>query len=80
MVAKITDGLDTLLEFYKYSSGTLDPSAHHASDRINLCHSAFEEALTRRFGGLIDRFPLYAPYPLDEATRAVLVEGIKRGG
>jgi probable F420-dependent oxidoreductase len=34
--------------------------------------------IVRRFGGLVDRFTVYTPYPLDEATRAAVVEGIKR--
>lgn len=29
-----------------------------------------------RFGGLVDRFTLYTPYPLDDAARACIVEGI----
>lgn len=33
--------------------------------------------IIRRFDGLIDRFTLYTPYPLDEATRAEIVEGIR---
>jgi probable F420-dependent oxidoreductase len=34
--------------------------------------------IVRRFGDLVDRFTVYTPYPLDEATRAAIVEGIKR--
>ncbi len=34
--------------------------------------------IVRRFAGLVDRFTVYTPYPLDEATRATVVEGIKR--
>ncbi|HKP42139.1 LLM class F420-dependent oxidoreductase [Mycobacterium sp.] len=34
-------------------------------------------ALVTRFGGLVDRFTLYTPYPLDDTTRAAVVEGIK---
>jgi hypothetical protein len=30
-----------------------------------------------RFAGLVDRFTLSTPYPLDEDTRATLVAGIK---
>jgi probable F420-dependent oxidoreductase len=33
--------------------------------------------VVRRFHGLIDRFTLYTPYPLDEAAKATVVEGIK---
>jgi probable F420-dependent oxidoreductase len=33
--------------------------------------------IVRRFHGLIDRFTLYTPYPLDEAAKATVVEGIK---
>ncbi|MBI3213636.1 MAG: LLM class F420-dependent oxidoreductase [Mycobacterium sp.] len=33
--------------------------------------------IVRRFGELVDRFTLYTPYPLDDATRATIVEGIK---
>lgn len=33
-----------------------------------------------RFGGLVDRFTLYTPYPLDDATRVSIVEGIKLSG
>jgi probable F420-dependent oxidoreductase len=36
--------------------------------------------IVTRFGGLIDRFTLYTPYPLDEAVKTTVVEGIKRGG
>lgn len=34
--------------------------------------------IVRRFRGLVDRFTVYTPYPLDEAARAAVVEGIKR--
>ncbi|TDO18078.1 putative F420-dependent oxidoreductase [Mycobacterium sp. BK086] len=34
--------------------------------------------IVRRFGSLVDRFTVYTPYPLDEATRAAVVEGIRR--
>ena len=34
--------------------------------------------IVRRFDGLVDRFTLYTPYPLDDAARADLVEGIRR--
>jgi probable F420-dependent oxidoreductase len=34
--------------------------------------------IVRRFGDLVDRFTLYTPYPLDEAARAAVVEGVKR--
>lgn len=34
--------------------------------------------IVRRFGHLADRFTPYTPYPLDEAARAAVVEGIKR--
>ena len=37
-------------------------------------------AIVSRFGGLVDRFTVYTPYPLDEPTRAAVVEGIKRAG
>lgn len=33
--------------------------------------------IVRRFAGLVDRFTLYTPYPLDEITRATVVAGIK---
>ncbi|OSC32569.1 LLM class F420-dependent oxidoreductase [Mycobacterium vulneris] len=33
--------------------------------------------IARRFGGLVDRFTLYTPYPLSEATVAALVSAIK---
>jgi hypothetical protein len=33
--------------------------------------------IVQRFDGLIDRFTLYTPYPLDEAARAIVVEGVK---
>lgn len=33
--------------------------------------------IVRRFYGLVDRFTLYTPYPLDDAARAAMVEGIK---
>lgn len=33
--------------------------------------------IVRRFGKLVDRFTLYTPYPLDDAARADIVEGIK---
>lgn len=33
--------------------------------------------IVRRFGGLVDRFTLYTPYPLDDTARAAIVEGIK---
>lgn len=36
--------------------------------------------IVRRFGHLVDRFTLYTPYPLDEAARAAIVEGIQRAG
>lgn len=36
--------------------------------------------IARRFGGLIDRFTLYTPYPLDDGTRAAVVAGITAGG
>jgi len=36
--------------------------------------------VVRRFDGLVDRFTVYTPYPLDEAARAAVVEGIKRAG
>ena len=36
--------------------------------------------IVRRFGGLVDRFTLYTPYPLDDAARATIVEGIKAAG
>jgi alkanesulfonate monooxygenase SsuD/methylene tetrahydromethanopterin reductase-like flavin-dependent oxidoreductase (luciferase family) len=35
--------------------------------------------IVRRFAGLVDRFTLSTPYPLDEDTRATLVAGIKAG-
>jgi len=34
--------------------------------------------IVRRFDGLVDRFTLYTPYPLDDAARADIVEGIRR--
>ena len=33
--------------------------------------------IVRRFDGLVDRFTLYTPFPLDDAVRAGIVEGIK---
>ncbi len=33
--------------------------------------------IVRRFDHLVDRFTLYTPYPLDDAARAAIVEGIK---
>jgi probable F420-dependent oxidoreductase len=33
--------------------------------------------ITARFAGLIDRFTLYTPYPLDDSARAEVVEGIR---
>ncbi len=36
--------------------------------------------IVRRFDGLVDRFTLYTPYPLDDAARATIVEGIKAAG
>lgn len=33
--------------------------------------------IVRRFDGLVDRFTLYTPYPLDDAVRATIVEGVK---
>ncbi|ORB76745.1 LLM class flavin-dependent oxidoreductase, partial [Mycobacterium timonense] len=33
--------------------------------------------IARRFSGLVDRFTLYTPYPLSEATVAALVTAIK---
>lgn len=33
--------------------------------------------IVRRFGEIVDRFTLYTPYPLDEAARAAVVEGIR---
>ncbi|MGU3497779.1 TIGR03617 family F420-dependent LLM class oxidoreductase [Mycobacterium sp. C31M] len=36
--------------------------------------------LVARFGGLIDRFTLSTPYPLDDAARAGVVEGIRSVG
>ncbi|MCX2932379.1 LLM class F420-dependent oxidoreductase [Mycobacterium sp. CVI_P3] len=36
--------------------------------------------IVRRFGGMVDRFTLYTPYPLDEAARAAVVEGVKAAG
>ncbi len=33
--------------------------------------------IVRRFDQLVDRFTLYTPYPLDDAARAAIVEGIK---
>lgn len=36
--------------------------------------------IVRRFGHLVDRFTLYTPYPLDEAARAAVVEGVKSAG
>ncbi|HRD11270.1 MAG TPA: LLM class F420-dependent oxidoreductase [Mycobacterium sp.] len=35
--------------------------------------------ILRRYGGLVDRFTLYTPYPLDDTARAEIVEGIKAG-
>lgn len=36
--------------------------------------------IAERFGALVDRFTLYTPYPLDDATRVSIVEGIKVSG
>ncbi|ORW24446.1 LLM class F420-dependent oxidoreductase [Mycobacterium palustre] len=36
--------------------------------------------IVRRFGELVDRFTLYTPYPLDQAARSAVVEGIKQAG
>lgn len=33
--------------------------------------------IIRRFDGLVDRFTLYTPYPLDDAVRSAIVEGIR---
>lgn len=33
--------------------------------------------IAQRFGALVDRFTLYTPYPLDESTRAAVVEGVR---
>lgn len=33
--------------------------------------------IVQRFGALVDRFTLYTPYPLDETTKAAVVEGVK---
>jgi probable F420-dependent oxidoreductase len=33
--------------------------------------------IVRRFHGLVDRFTLYTPFPLDDTARAAIVEGIK---
>lgn len=33
--------------------------------------------IVSRFGGLVDRFTFYTPYPLDDATKATIVEGVK---
>jgi probable F420-dependent oxidoreductase len=35
--------------------------------------------IARRFSGLVDRFTLYTPYPLDDETRAVVVSAIRGG-
>jgi probable F420-dependent oxidoreductase len=35
--------------------------------------------IVARFDGLIDRFTLYTPYPLDEKAQAEIVEGVKAG-
>ncbi|MCV7229994.1 TIGR03617 family F420-dependent LLM class oxidoreductase [Mycolicibacterium komossense] len=35
--------------------------------------------IVRRFGGLVDRFTLYTPYPLDEAAKATVIEGVRAG-
>ncbi|WP_273735353.1 LLM class F420-dependent oxidoreductase [Mycolicibacterium septicum] len=37
-------------------------------------------AVVARFGGLVDRFTLYTPYPLDDAATATVIEGIKAAG
>jgi alkanesulfonate monooxygenase SsuD/methylene tetrahydromethanopterin reductase-like flavin-dependent oxidoreductase (luciferase family) len=31
----------------------------------------------QRFSGVVDRFTIYTPYPLDEAAKAIVVEGVK---
>jgi probable F420-dependent oxidoreductase len=33
--------------------------------------------IVARFEALVDRFTLYTPYPLDEATKAAVIEGVK---
>lgn len=33
--------------------------------------------IVRRFGGLVDRFTLYTPYPLDDGARACVVDGVR---
>ncbi|MBY8863443.1 LLM class F420-dependent oxidoreductase [Nocardia sp. CA2R105] len=33
--------------------------------------------IIRRYSGLVDRFTLYAPYSLDDSTKATIVDGIK---
>lgn len=33
--------------------------------------------IVQRFSGLVDRFTLYTPFPLDDTARACIVEGIK---
>lgn len=33
--------------------------------------------IVARFGGLVDRFTLYTPYPLSNAARAVIVDGVR---
>ncbi|WP_431233042.1 LLM class F420-dependent oxidoreductase [Mycolicibacterium psychrotolerans] len=35
------------------------------------------QQIVRRFGGVVDRFTLYTPYALDEASKAAVVEGIR---
>ncbi|GAY15568.1 LLM class F420-dependent oxidoreductase [Mycobacterium sp. shizuoka-1] len=36
--------------------------------------------IVRRFSDTVDRFTLYTPYPLDDTTRAAVVEGVKSAG
>ncbi|QEN15367.1 LLM class F420-dependent oxidoreductase [Mycolicibacterium sp. ELW1] len=38
------------------------------------------QQIVRRFGGFVDRFTLYTPYALDEASEAAVVEGIRSAG
>jgi hypothetical protein len=33
--------------------------------------------IARRFSGLVDRFTLYTPYPLDDETRAAVVSAVR---
>ncbi|MCU1647657.1 MAG: luciferase family protein [Nocardia sp.] len=37
-------------------------------------------AIERRFGGIVDRFTLYTPYPLEESVRRVIIDDLHASG